>query len=112
MLLLQGVDDHVVPPNQAQKMYEAVKEKGNPTALILFEGWITLLKYTHLFFLCLFVYLFIRNIGEGHGWRKAENIKKSLKLEINFYGLLFNFVPNEIEEIIVDNKENIHHFKV
>lgn len=38
LLLLQGTMDRVVPPNQSQTMFEAVKKKGNPTALILFEG--------------------------------------------------------------------------
>lgn len=38
LLLLQGTEDRVVPPNQAQTMYEAVKSNGIPTALVLFEG--------------------------------------------------------------------------
>lgn len=46
-------------------------------------------------------------VGEGHGWRKAENIKRSLRLELNFYGILFDFIPDEIEELTLDNRENI-----
>lgn len=38
LLLLQGTEDRVVPPNQAQTMFESVKAKGIPTALVLFEG--------------------------------------------------------------------------
>jgi dipeptidyl aminopeptidase/acylaminoacyl peptidase len=65
-----------VPPNQAQTMFEAVKEKGLPTALVLFEG-------------------------EGHGWRKAENIKRALQLELSFYGAVFGFTPEEAETVEV-----------
>ena len=35
---LQGTEDKVVPPNQAEVMYEALQEKGLSTALVMFEG--------------------------------------------------------------------------
>lgn len=38
LLLLQGADDKVVPPNQAVMMYNAALEKGLPAAVIIFEG--------------------------------------------------------------------------
>jgi dipeptidyl aminopeptidase/acylaminoacyl peptidase len=75
-LLLQGTIDRVVPPNQAQTMYEHVKDRGIPVGLVLFEG-------------------------EGHGWKKAENIARSLRLELSFYGQIFGFVPEEQELEIV-----------
>jgi hypothetical protein len=46
----QGLEDEVVPPNQAEVMFEAIKERGVPTALVMFEG-------------------------EQHGFRQAPNIR-------------------------------------
>jgi dipeptidyl aminopeptidase/acylaminoacyl peptidase len=53
MILFQGLEDKVVPPNQAEKMVEAVRAKKLPVAYLAFEG-------------------------ERHGFRKAENIKRVL----------------------------------
>ena len=50
MILFQGLEDKVVPPNQAEKMFEAVRTKKLPVAYLTFEG-------------------------EQHGFRKAENIE-------------------------------------
>lgn len=60
ILFLQGDDDKIVPPNQAEKMYQALKKKGIRTKYILFKG-------------------------EGHGFRKSKNKIKSLKEELKFY---------------------------
>ncbi|WP_438863577.1 prolyl oligopeptidase family serine peptidase [Neptunicella sp.] len=60
LLLLQGLDDKVVPPNQSQMIFDALKAKGIPTAYIPFEG-------------------------EGHGFRKSENIITALNAELYFY---------------------------
>mmetsp|Transcript_9989 Transcript_9989/g.20394 ORF Transcript_9989/g.20394 Transcript_9989/m.20394 type:complete len:283 (+) Transcript_9989:52-900(+) len=60
VLLLQGTEDKVVPPNQSMKMYEALKDKNIQTAIVLYEG-------------------------EQHGFRKAENIQHSLEVEFDFY---------------------------
>jgi fermentation-respiration switch protein FrsA (DUF1100 family) len=72
--LFQGLDDIVVPPDQAEKMFEAVRGKGLPVAYIPFEG-------------------------EQHGFRKAENIKLALDGELYFYSRVFGFhadiEPNE-----------------
>ena len=68
IIFLQGLEDKVVPPNQSQMMFDAVREKGIPTALVLFEG-------------------------EGHGFRKAENIKHAIDSELYFYGQVFGFEP-------------------
>ncbi|HWV35883.1 MAG TPA: S9 family peptidase [Thermomicrobiales bacterium] len=79
MILFQGLDDMVVPPNQARMMADAVREKGLPVALFLFEG-------------------------EGHGFRKAENTRFTLEAELSFYAQLFGFTPaDEIEPIVVEN---------
>jgi len=68
MLLQQGLDDRVVPPNQAREMAAAVDAKGLPVALVLYEG-------------------------EGHGFRKAATITASLHAKLSFLGQVFGFVP-------------------
>ena len=79
LILFQGLEDKVVPPNQAEMMYEAVKAKGLPVALVLFEG-------------------------EQHGFRKAENIRRALDGELAFLAQVFGFVPaGEIETIPIAN---------
>ena len=80
MILFQGLEDKVVPPNQAEKMVEAVRAKKLPVAYLTFEG-------------------------EQHGFRKAENIKRVLEAELYFYSKVFGFepadpiVPVEIENL-------------
>jgi dipeptidyl aminopeptidase/acylaminoacyl peptidase len=66
IILFQGLEDKVVPPNQSEMMYEAVKAKGIPVAYVPFEG-------------------------EQHGFRKAVNIKRSLDGELYFYSKVFGF---------------------
>jgi dipeptidyl aminopeptidase/acylaminoacyl peptidase len=66
MILFQGLDDKIVPPNQAEMMFEAVRAKGLPVAYLPFEG-------------------------EGHGFRRAENIKRALEAELYFYSKVFGF---------------------
>jgi dipeptidyl aminopeptidase/acylaminoacyl peptidase len=79
MILLQGLDDKVVPPNQAAMMADAVRAKGIPVAHIEFAG-------------------------EGHGFRKAETIKAAIEAELSFYGQIFGFTPaDDIPTIHVDN---------
>lgn len=79
LCIFQGSEDKVVPPNQAQMMYKAVKEKGNPVAYKEFEG-------------------------EQHGFRKAENIKFSLDGEFYFYSRIFKFEAPGIEvDLPIDN---------
>ena len=73
LILFQGLEDKVVPPNQAEKMFEAVKAKGLPVAYVAFEG-------------------------EQHGFRRAENIKRVLNNELYFYSKVFGFTPAEGEE--------------
>ena len=68
MLILQGLDDKVVPPNQAEQIVEALRAKGIPYAYLPFAG-------------------------EGHGFRKAENIRRSYEAELSFYGQVFGFEP-------------------
>jgi len=68
MILFQGLDDKVVPPNQALTMADAVRAKGLPLALLTFAG-------------------------EGHGFRQAETVRHTLEAELSFFGQLFAFHP-------------------
>jgi hypothetical protein len=69
----------VVPPNQSEMMADALRRKGRPVAYITFAG-------------------------EQHGFRKAENIIRSLEAELYFYGAVFGFEPaDRIEPVPIDN---------
>lgn len=79
MIFFQGSEDKIVPPNQSQTMYKAVKAKGLPVAYLEFEG-------------------------EQHGFRKAENIKRALDGELYFYSRVFGFeLAEPIEPVPIDN---------
>lgn len=70
MLLLQGLEDKVVPPNQATTMAEAVRKNGHQVAHIEYEG-------------------------EGHGFRQAETVQHATLSELAFFGKVFRFVPED-----------------
>ncbi len=79
VILFQGLEDKVVLPNQSEMMAAALRAKGVPVAYVPFPG-------------------------EQHGFRKAENIKRSLEAELFFYGRIFRFVPADaIEPVPIDN---------
>jgi dipeptidyl aminopeptidase/acylaminoacyl peptidase len=61
VLFLHGTEDKVVPPNQAEMMFQALRERDVPAALVLFEG-------------------------EQHGFRKAETAQRALESELLFFG--------------------------
>ena len=65
VIFFQGTEDKVVPKEQAEKMFEALKNKGIPVAYVPFEG-------------------------EQHGFRKAETIQQALDSELSFYTRIFN----------------------
>jgi dipeptidyl aminopeptidase/acylaminoacyl peptidase len=62
VIFFQGEDDLVVPPNQAEIMVRSLRNKGTPVGYLLFSG-------------------------EQHGFRKGENIKRSLDAELYFYAI-------------------------
>jgi dipeptidyl aminopeptidase/acylaminoacyl peptidase len=79
MLVLQGADDEIVPPTQAELIVGALRERGIPHAYLLFEG-------------------------EGHGFRKAESIVTALEAELSFYAQILGFVPgNPIPKLAIEN---------
>ncbi|MEG3436833.1 S9 family peptidase [Pannus brasiliensis CCIBt3594] len=79
VIFFQGLEDKVVPPNQAEMMVEVLKTKGLPVAYVPFEG-------------------------EQHGFRRAETIKRALDGEFYFYSRVFGFTPaDDIEAIEILN---------
>jgi dipeptidyl aminopeptidase/acylaminoacyl peptidase len=83
LLLLQGLDDKVVPPSQSEVIVDALRRRGVPHAYIAFEG-------------------------EGHGFRKAENVKRAIEAHLSFLGQVFRFEPaDEIEPIEIENLEAV-----
>ncbi len=79
LILFQGLEDEVVPPNQAEMMLEALQSKGLPVAYIPFAG-------------------------EQHGFRRAETIKRALDSELYFYSRVFDFeLPEPVEPIEIHN---------
>ena len=70
MLVLQGADDDVVPPQQAELIVAALRERGIPHAYLLFEG-------------------------EGHGFRRTETIVAALQAELSFYAQILGFEPGD-----------------
>ena len=79
LIMFQGLEDKVVPPNQAELMLDALRKKGLPVAYVPFEG-------------------------EQHGFRKSENIKRSLEAELYFYSRVFGFeLADAIEPVHIEN---------
>jgi dipeptidyl aminopeptidase/acylaminoacyl peptidase len=75
VIFFQGLDDKVVPPNQASAMVNALKSKGVPVAHVEFKG-------------------------EGHGFRQASSIQQCLENELSFYAQLFEFeIDKSIEPV-------------
>lgn len=70
MIVLQGSEDAIVPPNQSRMIVEALDGRNIPVAYLEFEG-------------------------EQHGFRKAENIKRALESELEFYLRVFGLLPAE-----------------
>ncbi len=79
VIFFQGLDDKVVPPNQAKAMVDALLHKNLPVAYVAFEG-------------------------EGHGFRLSENIERALQSELYFYGRVFDFQPaDKLEPVDIAN---------
>jgi dipeptidyl aminopeptidase/acylaminoacyl peptidase len=79
LIILQGMQDPVVPPAQADMMYQALMDKGLPVAYLKFDG-------------------------EQHGFRKAENIKRSIEAELYFYSRIFDFpLADTLEPVKIEN---------
>jgi dipeptidyl aminopeptidase/acylaminoacyl peptidase len=75
VILFQGLDDEVVPPEQAETMAAALAAKRIPHAYIAFPG-------------------------EGHGFRKAETIARARLAELSFYGQVLGFEPADAMDAV------------
>ncbi len=75
VLILQGAEDRVVPPRQAEQIVDVLWERHLPHAYILYPG-------------------------EDHGFRNAANIVRSFEAELSFYGQVFGFAPADMLEPI------------
>jgi dipeptidyl aminopeptidase/acylaminoacyl peptidase len=79
VILLQGLQDVVVPPGQAELMARALHDKGIPYAYLAFEG-------------------------EQHGFRRAATIRRAIQAELYFYSRIFGFdVADPIDPIPIHN---------
>ncbi len=73
VLILQGLDDKVVPPEQAEALAEALAARGIPHAYIAFEG-------------------------EGHGFRGEAAQRRTIEARLAFLGAVFGFAPADAVE--------------
>ena len=79
VILFQGLEDKVVPPDQAEVFVEACRAKKLPYAYIAFEG-------------------------EQHGFRQDKNIRRSFEGELYFLAQVFGFTPADaIEPVKIEN---------
>ena len=79
VILFQGLEDKIVPPNQAEMIVSALRERDLPVAYIAYEG-------------------------EQHGFRQAENIRRTLEGELYFYSRIFGFeLAEAVEPVAIDN---------
>ena len=74
LIVVQGLEDEIVPPDQAEMIVQALQSKGVPVAYLPLEN-------------------------EQHGFRRAENISRMLDAELSFYAQLFALVLPAAEEI-------------
>ena len=79
MILFQGLEDKVVPPDQAETFVEACRKKKLPYAYVAYEG-------------------------EQHGFRQDKNIKRTIQAEQYFFSRVFGVEPaDRIEPVPIEN---------
>lgn len=82
LAVFQGLEDQIVPPNQAEMIVDALRGRGVPVAYVPFEG-------------------------EQHGFRQAANIRRALDGELSFYAQVFDFELPADEGIAALPVENL-----
>jgi dipeptidyl aminopeptidase/acylaminoacyl peptidase len=83
LIVLQGDEDAIVPPNQSEMIVDALRARGVPVAYLLFHG-------------------------EQHGFRRAESIRRALDAELAFYARMFSFALPPEEDIAPVEIENLN----
>ena len=79
LIVFQGLEDEIVPPNQSEMIVDAVRAKGVPVAYLAFEG-------------------------EQHGFRRSETVIRVLESELAFYGRVLGFEPSgELPTLEIEN---------
>ncbi|MBS0411999.1 MAG: S9 family peptidase [Proteobacteria bacterium] len=79
LIIFQGSEDPIVPPNQAYMILDALRARQQPVA-------------------------YVEYAGEGHGFRRAENIIHAKQAELYFYGQVFGFTPADtLPEVRIEN---------
>jgi len=79
VIIFQGEEDAIVPPSQSEAIYQSLLERGIPTAYLLYPG-------------------------EQHGFRKAENIRRTYEAQLYFFSKVLGFPLNEkIEPVDIKN---------
>ncbi len=68
LIIFQGLDDTVVPPDQAELIVAALRDNGVPHVYVAYEG-------------------------EQHGFRRAENVRRTAEAELYFYGRVLGLSP-------------------
>jgi dipeptidyl aminopeptidase/acylaminoacyl peptidase len=74
VLLLQGLDDPIVPPRQAESIAADLSAHGIRHALLTFKG-------------------------ESHGFRRTDTIITALEAELSFYGQVLGFTPPGVPQL-------------
>ena len=80
VIFSQGLLDKVVPPNQAERMFEALKNKGIATALLLHPD-------------------------EHHGFRNLDTVIQTMKADYFFFSRVFKFTPYDIDSSALDGAQ-------
>ena len=84
LIVFQGLEDRVVPPEQSEMIVKALQAKGIAVAYLPYEG-------------------------EQHGFRKAENIIRTAEAELYFYGRVLGFTPADtIDPVDIDNEDTLN----
>ncbi|HEY9677294.1 MAG TPA: prolyl oligopeptidase family serine peptidase [Drouetiella sp.] len=79
VIFFQGLDDRIVPPDQTEAMVKAIRQKGLPVSYIAYED-------------------------ERHGFKKPENIIRTIEAEYYFVSQIFGIVPADvIEPVQIEN---------
>ncbi|MEJ0005892.1 MAG: prolyl oligopeptidase family serine peptidase [Steroidobacteraceae bacterium] len=82
-MVFQGADDPIVPPNQSARIVAALRARHAPVAYVLYPG-------------------------EGHGFRKPENMVSALEAELSFYGQVFGFTPSDrLPPLTIENHPSL-----